>query len=94
MIPVNRAIEYFNKSNEEIEELGVLIGKYDISEISLIKLKEIVIANPDDDNLYDVYELNSKQLTQINELLNHPINYFLDKFDYCLTCSAVAGYYK
>jgi len=94
MIPVNRTIEYFNKYNKELEELGTLVGKHDISEISLKSLKKIVSANDDDIYLYDLYDLNEDQLIKINKLLNKPISYALDKFDYCLACSAIRGYYE
>jgi hypothetical protein len=94
MIPVNRSIEYFNKYNEEFEELGTLAGKYDISEIPLKSLKKIVSANDDDIYLYDQYDLNEKQLNKLNQLLRRPISYSLDKFDYCLACTAIRGYYE
>lgn len=94
MIPVNRSIEYFHKYNEELEELGELVGRYDISEIPLRKLKNIVSANEDDIYLYDMYDLNESQLLKINALLTQPVSYSLDKYDYCLACSAVDGYYE
>ena len=94
MIPVTRSIECFNKYNGELEELGTLVGKYDISGIPLRKLKNIVSANEDDIYLYDPYDLNEEQLLKINTLIIQPINYSLDKFDYCLACSVVDGYYE
>jgi hypothetical protein len=94
MIPVTRSVEYFNKYNEELEELGTLVGKYDISEIPLRKLKNIVSANEDDIYLFDMYDLNEEQLIKINLLLSQPISYSLDKFDYCLGCAAIKGYYE
>lgn len=94
MIPVNRSIEYFNKYNEELEELGELVGRYDISEISLRKLKKIISANEDDPYLYDMYDLDESLLLKINALLTQPVSYSLEKYDYCLACSAVKGYYK
>jgi hypothetical protein len=94
MIPVNRSIEYFNKSNLELEELGTLVGRYDIPAIHLRELKRIVSSNGDDIYLYDLYDLDEEQLIKINSLLNHPITYSLDKYDYCLACSAVEGYYE
>ena len=93
MIPVTRCIEYFNKYNEEQEELGAIVGKYDISEVPLRELKRIVTANDCDIYLYDVYNLNEEQLIKLNNLLWQPINYSLDKFDYCLGCTAKKGYY-
>ena len=94
MIPVNRRIEYFNKYNEELDELGELAGKYDISEIPLRKLKSIVSAKEDDTYLYDMYDLNEEQLSKINTLLKQPISCLIDKYDYCLSCSVVYGYYE
>jgi hypothetical protein len=94
MIPVKRSIEYFNKYNEDLEELGTLVGKYDISEIPLMELKNIVSPNEDDIHLYDQYDLNEERLIKINMLVRQPIDYCLDKFDYCLACSAVEGYYE
>jgi len=94
MIPVNRSIEYFNKYNEELEQLGEMVGKYDIPDITLRELKKIVSVNEDDPYLYDQYDLNEGQLQMINVLLANPITYSLDKYDYCLACSAVEGYYE
>lgn len=94
MIPVNRSIEYFNKYNEDLEEPGTLVGRYDISAIALRTLKRIVSPNEDDIYLYDVYNLNQDQLVKINDLLDNPIQYSLEKYDYCLACSAIVDYYK
>jgi hypothetical protein len=93
MIPVNRSIEYFDKYNQELEECGLLIGKYDISEVPLRTLKRIVPANAGDIYLYDVYDLKEEQLIKLNKLLGQTIGYSFDKFDYCLACSAIKGYY-
>jgi hypothetical protein len=94
MIPVNRSIEYFDKYNQELEECGFLVGKYDISKIPLRKLKKIVSANEDDIYLYDVYDLKEDQLIKLNELLPQPISFSFGKFDYCLGASAIRGYYE
>jgi hypothetical protein len=73
MIPVKRSVEYFNKYNEKLEELGELVGKYDISEVSLRKLKNIVSAKDDDIYLYEMYDLNEDQLIKLNKLLRQPV---------------------
>lgn len=91
MIPVTRSIECFTKYNEE---LGTFVGKYDISEIPLRKQKKIVLAKEDDIFLYNIYDLNEDQLIEINTLLRQPINYSFNKFDYCLACSVIDGYYE
>ncbi|MGZ3778748.1 MAG: DUF7683 domain-containing protein [Mucilaginibacter sp.] len=93
-IPVKRSVEYFNKSNLELGEFGELAGQYDISTIPLRTLKKIVADGDGDPYLYDVYDLNEEQLVTINALISEPIDYFFDKFDYCLACSAVPGYYE
>ena len=93
MIPVKRCVEYFNKYNADTEELGELIGRHDLPDIHLNILKNIVSPNKDDVYLYDIYDLNCDQLIKLNALLENNFDFFLDKYDYTLSCCAVEGYY-
>ncbi len=93
MIPVKRSVEYYRKYNDDFTAGGEFVGRYDISEIPLTKIKRIVIPKEDDIFLYEQYNLDEKQLDVIISLLNTSFIYSLRDYDYCLACNAIKGYY-
>ena len=87
-VPVTRSIDFYEKNGEEF------LGQFDISQISLPFLLEIVSPNEDDPLLYDSYLLEKLQLDKINGMLKTPIEYSLHKYEYFLGCTAIEGYYS
>jgi len=87
-IPVTRSIDFYEKNGEEF------LGQFDISQIPLPFLLEIVSPNEDDPLLFDSYLMEKFQLDKINEMLETPIEYYLNKYEYFLGCTAIDGYYK
>jgi hypothetical protein len=82
IVKIERSINiYRNSDNELVEEV--------IIDISLEKIKEIVLPSEDDPELYEGYILNEEQLGKFNLLLEHKISADFSQFFYVLEAAGI-----
>jgi hypothetical protein len=70
--------------------LGDTIEEINIDHIPFDKIKEAVIAKPDDPFLLNVYELNQEQIEKFNIYLGYKIQPDFTANEYFLECYAIS----
>ncbi len=83
LLRTERIVKYYNNFNEEI------VGEYNIDEIPVEALLNIVIPKPDDPLLYDGRILSREQFEKINDILTEKIIPDFNLYYYVLECSGV-----
>lgn len=82
IINIERSVNiYNNKDSELVEEILI--------ELEVEKLKEIVVPNENDPQLYESYVLTPPQLEKINQLIPDPIEPDFSVYFYVLEATAI-----
>jgi hypothetical protein len=83
LVRVERTINIYKNENDN------LFDEINIDFIPFDELKKIVPPKEDDPLLYDGYELDAKQLEDINAYLTEKIKPNFDLYSYILVCGGI-----
>lgn len=83
LVRVERSVNVYYKSSKEPS------GEINIDIIPFDKLINFVTPKEDDPLLYDGYQLDEKQLNEINKFIDNKIVVDFKKYYYYLECSGI-----
>ena len=83
LIRVERVIVLYNKKWEKP------LKEFNLDNIPLNKIREIVTPKEDDDLLYDGYVLDLAQLEAMNKFMYNKIEINMDLYNYVLECNGI-----
>jgi|JI10StandDraft_1071094.scaffolds.fasta_scaffold1029117_1 hypothetical protein len=87
LLRTERAINVYKKTRSK--HLGQTLMEVNIDKIPLDKLIEIIIANPDDPLLLNVYILKADEIKKLNEFLDNKIIPDFKLYAYYLECYGI-----
>lgn len=82
-----RTISVYKKTKSKYQ--GDTVEEINVDHIPFDKIKETVVANPDDPFLLNVYELNQAQIEKLNIYLDQKIDPDFTVNEYLLECYGV-----